>query len=323
MDVLNTFEVCNPSDPGIIQSYPDVVFNGDNFQVVWSDEKFGAYYATTARVSPGGAVLDTGVCISTGTGNYEYQPKIACDGDRCLAVWPKDAGIQGRFINHDGQPEGSVISVTAGGSGPVLAFDGINYLIAWFSGAYPGLNVKARLFSMSGVPLGSEIILTTDNDCNRWPDVIYDGRQYVIVWTKGANSPASQYVWAQAVSTGGDLIGGNFLISSNSTDQRWFPAIASSDTNYLVAWGQSGAASNIMGNLDHGLTGINENSKTVSSYPDYRGPTVMRHIPQQLIRGEVTIFDITGREIVPEKMTGGVYFIKFKDDKIQKIIIVK
>jgi hypothetical protein len=323
MAVLSTFEICNPSDPDIIQSYPDVVYNGDNFQVVWSDEKFGAYYATTARVSPDGVVLDTGICISTGSGSYEYQPKIDFDGDRCLAVWPKDAGIQGRFIDHDGQPEGSVISITAGGSGPVLAFDGSNYLIAWFSGTYPSLNIKARLFSMTGIPLGSELILTTDNDCNRWPDVIYDGRQYFIVWTKGANSPASQYVWAQAVSTAGVLIGGNFLLSANTADQRWFPAIASSDTNYLVAWGQSGAASNVMGNVDHGLAGIKENLNTVLTKPVYRGPTFMHRIPESLIRGEARIFDISGREIVPEKIADGMYFIKFAGNYLQKIIIVK
>jgi hypothetical protein len=213
MVVLNSFEICNPAQEDIIQSYPDLVFNGENFVVVWSDEKYGEYYVTAGRVSPDGAVLDSGVCISTGMGGYEYQAKVAYDGTRCLAVWPKSSySIQGRFVNSSGLPEDTVLTIAQNGS---------NYLVAWFAGAYPALDIKARLVSAAGVPVGSEIALTTDSDCNRWPDVIFDGRQYVVVWTKGSNSPASQYVWAQAISTAGSLVNGNFLVSANTTGQRW------------------------------------------------------------------------------------------------------
>jgi hypothetical protein len=323
MTVLSTFEICNPTDPEIIQSYPDVVYNGENHQLVWSDEKYGVYYVTAGRVSPAGVVLDTGICISTGAGSYEYQPKLAFDGVRCLVVWPKDLGVQARFLNRNGSPGGSVFSITGSGSGPVVAYGDSNYLVAWFNGTYPGLNIRARLFSVSGTPLGPDLTLTTDGDCNRWPDVIYDGCQYVVVWTKGANSPAAQYVWAQAISAAGDLLGGNFLVSANTSDQRWFPAIASSDTNYLVVWGQSGATSNIMGNLDHGLLGIRESLKSVTNRRGYYGPTMMHRLPDRFTKGESRIFCVDGREIAPEKITGGVYFIMVEDGNIQKIIIVK
>jgi len=321
--VLNTFEICNPSDPDIIQSYPDVVYNGENYQVVWSDEKFGAYYATAGRVSPGGAVLDTGICISTGSGSYEYQPKIAFDGDRCLVVWPKDLGVQGRFINQDGQPEGSVFPVTANGSGPVLAFGGGNYLVAWFNGTYPNLNIIARLFSVSGVPLGSEITLTTDSDCNRWPDIIYDGYQYVVVWTKGANSPAAQYVWAQAISSAGTPVGGNFLVSANTSDQRWFPAIASSDTNYFITWGQSGATSNIMGNVDYSLVGIGEVKKISVPTGVYSGPTIMKQLPSHFSDKKYKIFDVSGRDLLGAALEPGVYFVALDGGEVVKITIVR
>jgi len=359
MAVLNTFEICNPSDPDIIQSYPDVVYNGENYMVVWSDEKFGVYYVTAGRVSPGGAVLDTGICISTGSGSYEYQPKITYDGNRCLVVWPKDLGIQARFVNNNGLPEGSVFAITANGSGPVSAFGAGNYLVAWFNGTYPSLDIKARLFSLSGVPLGSEITLTTDGDCNRWPDVVYDGRQYVIVWTKGVNNPAAQYVWAQAISTTGMLIGGNFLVSANTSDQRWFPSIASSDTNYLVAWGQSGANMNIMGNVDYGLVGIGEETGNAASATyfnitpnPFRTKTNIRIGQSAKSIGkdnehrkegkELQIYDISGRWIrsftlgpMPyalcwngtdqngRSVPPGVYFVALDGGEVVKITIVR
>jgi len=323
MSVLNNFEICNPADPDIIQSYPDVVYNGENYQVVWSDEKYGVYYATAGRVSPGGVVLDTGICISTGSGSYEYQPKIAFDGDRCFVVWPKDLGVQGRFINHNGQPEGLVLSVTTNGSGPVLAYGADNYLVTWFSGTYPTLNIKARLFSVSGVPLGSEITLTTDGDCNRWPDVIYDGCHFVVVWMKGANSPAAQYVWAQAISTAGSMIGGNFPVSANTSDQRWFPSVVSSDTNYFIVWGQSGANMNIMGNVDYGLVGIGEVKKITTPAGVYSGPTVMKQLPAHISDGKYRIFDVSGREMSTAFPQPGVYFVALDGGDVLKITIVR
>lgn len=323
MTVLGTFEICNPADPDIIQTYPDVVYNGANYQLVWSDEKFGAYYATAGRVSLDGVVLDTGVCVSTGSGSYEYQPKIAYDGDRCLAVWPKDMGVQGRFINRDGLPEGSVFSVTASGSGPVLSYGVGNYLVAWFNGAYPGLDIKARLFSRDGTPIGSELTLTTDGDCNRWPDVIYDGHQYLVVWTKGANSPASQYVWAQAISSEGALIGDNFIISASTSDQRWFPAVACSDTNYFVVWGQSGATSNIMGNVDQGILGVREIEKKTAESHRYQGPTVMDRASFRKHCGAYRVYDRTGREVPASLSQPGVYFVALDRGDIVKVVVVE
>ena len=129
MDTLGSFEICNPANPDLIQTYPAAVFNGENYIVVWSDEKPNGtyYYVCAARITPGGAVLDTGICVTNGTGASEYYPKIAFDGVRCLIIWPKSGIVQGRFINSSGQPEGNVFTIAAGGAGgPAIAYDGTN-----------------------------------------------------------------------------------------------------------------------------------------------------------------------------------------------------
>ncbi len=293
--------------------------------VVWSDEKFGTYFATAARISPSGAVLDTGICVSTGVGSYEYNPKIAFDGNRCLAIWPKSGLIQGRFITSSGLPEDTVFNIASGASGPAIACDGNNYLVAWFVGTYPNLDIKARLVSPTGTLIGPEITITTDADCNRWPDVIFDGYQYVVVWTKGANSPSSQYVWAQGIASDGSLISGNFLISNNTAGQRWFPAIAASDSNYLVTWGQAGPTSDIYGNIDQGMLGIEEGKSYRSVEIEPVTATFTCRSLSEFFDAGYQVYDILGCEVTRGSDRPGIYFVKnsLLGEQIKKVIKVK
>ena len=82
--MLNTILVKADSE---VSREPDIVFGGDNYLVVWSDGTFGGEYKVqAARVTPDGAVLDSGVVF--GMGAYcEYRPTVAFDGERYFAVW--------------------------------------------------------------------------------------------------------------------------------------------------------------------------------------------------------------------------------------------
>ena len=169
MDTINSFEICAKIE---IQTYPSVVFDGQNYIVVWSDNNFGGsyYYVAAARVTPGGVVLDTGACITSGVGSSEYRARIAYDGNRCLVVWPKSSGpIYGRFINSDCQPEGDIFIIGfAPAGGPNIAFDGSNYLVVWYTGTYPGLELYGHLVSPQGALVGSPISIAHGSGCHRW-----------------------------------------------------------------------------------------------------------------------------------------------------------
>ena len=76
LDTLNTFLICNIADDSFMQTDPTVTFTGENYLVVWSDEKYGpsnVFHPFAARVTPAGVVLDSGTRVSTSSAS-EYRP---------------------------------------------------------------------------------------------------------------------------------------------------------------------------------------------------------------------------------------------------------
>jgi hypothetical protein len=306
MDTINSFEICPKFE---IQTYPSVVFDGQNYIVVWSDNNFGGnyYYVAAARVTPGGVVLDTGSCITSGVGLSEYRAKIAYDGNRCLVVWPKSSGpIYGRFINSNCQPEGDVFIIGyAPAGGPNITFDGSNYLVVWYTGTYPGLELYGHLVSPQGALVGSPISIAHGSGCHRWADIAFDGTNYLVVWQTGENN-VGQKIYGQFVGTDGSLIGGDFMICDDNYSERWWPAVAVSDTNFLTVWGQGYAsACNIWGNADTPVTGVTEDpgytihdtglNLTVHPNPFSALTTVSFGIGHGTERVTLKIYDATGR----------------------------
>lgn len=325
LDTLNSFEICNPPNPDFMETDPAICFNGENYVLAWGDEKNGIpniFYITVARVNRQGIALDTGVCVSTGSGVSEYRPNIAWDGERCLVVWYKSStGIYGRFVNREGQPEDDVITIDyAGTGGPNLTFDGTNYLVVWFSGTYPDLEIYGRLISPQGVFVGDIINIALGSGCHRWADVKFDGTNYLVVWQTGDND-VGQIIYGQFIATNGSLVGSNFIISDNTNNKRWWPALAVSDSNFLVTWGQ-GTSSDIWGNVDVFVTGI-EDKNSDNFHQIHFSPTVFTLEPKWLNDEIFTIFDVSGRTVKSNQIKPGVYFIENKRGVRQKIIRVK
>lgn len=360
LDTINSLEICPKF---LIQTYPAVTFDGENYIVVWSDNNFGGsyYYLAAARVTPGGAVLDTGACISSPTGSSEYRAKIAHDGNRCLVVWPKSSGpVYGRFINSQCQPEGNIFVIaSAPAGGPNIAFGDTSYLVVWFSGAYPMLELHGQIVSTQGALLGGPIDIVLGSGCHRWADVVFDGSEYLVVWQTGENN-VGQKIYGQFIGIDGSLLGGNFMICDNTTQERWWPAAAVSDSNYLVTWGQGyGSACDIWGNVDITVTGVAENQEytaydtglklTVSPNPFTKLTTISFGIEHGAERIGLSIYDVTGRLVknflLPSsqlsssksvvwdgrdnhdrQLSGGVYFVTLAADEssvTKKVLLVR
>lgn len=305
LDTLGAFFIAQPVSPDFMQTDPTVVFDGTNYLVVWADEKRGTpnvFDPCFARVTPGGAVLDTGVFITSGPGSSAYRPNAACDSLRSLVVWDASSnGIYGRFATRAGRPDGDLIPIALGQTGGAdLAFGLDNYLLVWFSGAYPALNLSTQIINPDGELVGSPLPLTSDADCHRWADVAFDGTNYLVIWQAGINNNPTVLI-GQFIGTDGNPVRDTFRICDATGQQRWWPAMACAESNFLVAWAQ-GTVSDIYGNTDVPVTGIAETPSTPRP--------VLRRVLEAGRRnpGLRVAYDVLGRRVAATRLSPGVYF---------------
>jgi hypothetical protein len=304
LDTLNTFLICNIADDTLMQTDPTVTFTGENYLVVWSDEKYGpsnVFHPFAARVTPAGVVLDSGTKVSTSSG-YEYRPNAADDGQRSLVVWSvSPGGSYGRFVNRDGLPEDDAFQIAPGtASGPNLCFGDSNYLVVWHSGAYPTLELYGRLVSRQGEQ-GDPFPIATGGACNRWAALAYDGKNFLAVWMGGLNNEP-ETIFGQFIANDGSLVGDRFQVSDTSGVIRWWPALAFSDSNCLVAWEQ-GAGYDIYGNVDVRVAGVAEPSPAPAKLRSERLSFASGILPDG-----VPLFDALGRR--SQALGPGVYFTR-------------
>jgi hypothetical protein len=312
-DTINSVNICARPDA---QFGPALAYDGTNYLVAWADRRYtGTYWwATVARVTPQGVVLDTGTIAGNGDAHNEFYPAVAYDGNRCLVVWYHSYygpyGVFGRFVNHAAQPEDSVIMIAPAlthlNNFPRVGSSRSNYLIAWAdlregAGDY---DVRGQLVSLGGEILGGAITIATGEANQTRPDVVFDGRQYLVVWAEPAG------IRGQWISLDGALVGPELAISDTGRSGYDCPRLGAGSANCLVVWSAvQGAYSDIYGNLVS-LPGI-EDAKAEPAYHREAGRTLISSGPLQFPAGErVEIFDCTGKRVDPRRLGTGLYIIR-------------
>jgi hypothetical protein len=314
LDTLGSFIICN--NPGG-QIDPAVVFNGENFLVVWSDPAYDRSPGiVVARVTPQGAVIDSGIQVSEG----DAHPDIIFDGSRSLVVWSEEfLGVQGRFVNNSAQPEDTVFTIAriaATSTEPKIAFGNGVYLIVYADFCTTGisLDVYGQLVSSQGQLIGNKILIADGPMIQSNPDIDYDGTNFIVVWSQG-----SYDVYGQLVSTAGFPVGEQFRISQDTSYSKEYPVVAAGLDNYLFVWGEYHDDSDIYGNIDIEI-GIDEEITKEISYilPSIiSGPLILDN------RSKVIVYDVMGRAVSPDKLKPGIYFVITNSKAVQKVVKLK
>lgn len=320
-DPIDFFVICQEDS---VQNYPTVAFDGSNYIVAWADARFGEYRIVSARVTPQGAVLDTGYCIGQ-TGVCEQSPRIAFDGSRCLVVWKHELsppyGIYGRFVNSSAMPEDTVIVVDTCRSfkskGPKITWDNNNYFVVWADmAADTTYDIYGRLVSAQGGLVGNRITISNALGSQKMPDVVFDGTKYLVVWSDNDTVVVGQYV-----NTAGQLVGSSFIISNSTSNKRRDPCIAVSDTNFLVAWAEEDTFFDIYGNSDLALE-VKEGKKSILKREKSFSTVFTGNLELPKNR-KYRLYDISGRVVDNQAMQSGIYFIEIDGKITQKIIKIR
>lgn len=183
---------------------PALAFGNTNYLAVWQsedgsqDEK--TYGAFVSRSGFAGSPFQISQTNST-----DHNPlAVSFDGTNYLVVWNWDIGsgaveitnwdIRGRVVSQSGTfPSNELGLVTDPGSQvvPALAFDGLNYLLAWGDGSFNTTNstIRFKFFDRSGTPIGPVFSVFTAQGTNcplfAFNGLLFGDNQFAVAATLG------------------------------------------------------------------------------------------------------------------------------------------
>lgn len=224
-----------------------VAFDGTNYLVVWTDDRFNQYgfgKIYGRRVSSFG-VLDSTIPISTGSVYFRKDfPAVAFGDTNYLVAWQvygenhNQWDIRGVLVNLDGVVHPPEILIATHYAAferyPAIAFDDTNYLVVWERNSGYG-NIEAARVNQNGTVLDSvPIAIATNYYSEMSPAVAFDGTNYLIVW-EDERDWASSDIYATRISRSGTILdSGGIRISREDVCRD--PAVAFDGNNYFVVW---------------------------------------------------------------------------------------
>jgi len=215
---------------------PSAAFDGNNYVVVWNDDRDG-WHIYGGRVTQDGTMLDTVGFPLSAYVSVNCRPVVARGGENSLAVWYDQNGqssvVYGARVDPDGRlldPGGFRISSSQEHLAryPAVAFDGSNWLVVWQNGDYGSLHGQR-------VDTSGQVMDTTSFTIAplSWLDpgrVSFDGTNYVVVWRR-----LFAGIECVRVSPDGQIVQPG-VIAVSSSDSADAAVVSSGPTNSLVVW---------------------------------------------------------------------------------------
>jgi MYXO-CTERM domain-containing protein len=235
------------------QQRPSVAFNGTDFLAVWADSRNDLTSAADifgTRISTAGVVLDTnGIAISDEPAAQTW-PDVACDGTYCLVAWSDgrntstESDIYGARVNKAGVVQDAsgipISTAVLNQHYPAVAWGSTHYMVVWQDNRASSFATDiygTRVMPSGTVNESAGLGISTASTSQDFPDVAFDGANFLIVWRDGRNYGNDIY-GARVVQSTGQLVSGDSagkVVYAGSAD-AYAPAVAFDKTNYLVAW---------------------------------------------------------------------------------------
>ncbi len=224
---------------------PAVACGTANSLVAWTDRRASTAHIYAARVSPGGAVLDTaGIAVSRGS-RGEYAPAVAFGAGVYLVAWQHNGSggavdIRAARVSGDGAVlDSTTIVVSAAADDqlePAVTFDGANFVVAWTDRRTSRLepDVYCARVSPSGVVLDpSGVAVATGAGTQQQVAAARTGAGSVLAWT---DNRSGGYDIRAAWLDGAGAVTDTASVVTQDGNQSW-PALAQgAGAEFLFTW---------------------------------------------------------------------------------------
>ncbi|MGB9669262.1 MAG: hypothetical protein ACPL0B_02640, partial [Anaerolineales bacterium] len=121
---------------------------------------------------------------------------------------------------------------------PSVSFDGTNYFVVWedYRNGQPDIygarvTTNGVVLDVNGIPISTAI------NYQRYPDVSFDGANYMVVWSD-ERAGANYDVYGARVTPNGNVLDPTGILISGAVDHQWVPKITYNNNlaNYLCVW---------------------------------------------------------------------------------------
>jgi hypothetical protein len=323
------------------QEYPDVSFDGQNFLVVWQDDRNASFlniYA--ARVSPAGAVLDpSGIVVAADTFG-DWSPSVGFAGGDHLVVWEghnsSGVNIYGALVSPGGivtKPRFLVSGATGEQLSPVVARGPTNSLVVWQDTRLSDYDIFAARVRADGTVLDtSGIMVAGTSTFDRMPRVTADEAGFRVVWLR------SNMLAVARVDTSGDVVRISDWFDVSDPDQGYDvvqgggPELLALFSNWTdKAAGRYYGTYRLWGKLDQ-VPGIGQADNRLlqnvtGEASVVRGVLLLGDCPRTGTVPKTVLLDISGRRVLDLKpgandvrvLAPGVYFVREAQAQAQAV----
>jgi hypothetical protein len=329
-------------------SDPAVAFDGTNYLVVWSE--FDGYSSDLygARVSRNGAVLDPGGFVISSANRDQNSPVVASDGSGYWVVWEDGRAsgrenlydIYGARVTAEGEvlnPDGVPVSVAdLWQVNPAVAYDGMNYLVAWSDEReYGNWNLYCSRVTPDGLVLDfAGIPVCRAPNAQFSPEVSASDTGFLVYW-EDWRSGDNPHIYRARVSSDGVVTDSAVVVCQDGGQRYPATSMSSEGRRLLVYQGWAGVvagktydADRIWGRLEDGagIALAPEISSAIAPVAStiVRGVLYLPPSPSPLPTGEgsgvreASLLDAAGRNVLSlrpgfndvSRLSPGVYFLR-------------
>lgn len=220
-----------------------------------------AYGVRFQRLDANGTVLDPPPSDLAPDGRNRA---LAAGGGRWLVVYLRNGSpgaLFGRLIDANGQA-GTELVIAASGvadfAQPAVAFDGINFLVAWESGPGSAQPASTDLLARRVSPLGTfqevgPFAVSLAAEAQWTPQIACDGTNCLIAWVDRraysgqiySVSPGPGDLYGTLIGTAGTPLQADGLaLATGITANALYPGLSFNGTDYVLAWSRGAYVNN-------------------------------------------------------------------------------
>lgn len=230
------------SDASGNSSWPDIVWTGQGYGIVWADQRSGPAEDLYFRLMNEDGSAASGEIRITSDPAKQQSPILKWNGTEFGLVWTdfRDGSRQvyfrrlsaaGGFVG----PEVRVTQTQSDASWPDLTWNGNGWGVVWQDDRDGDDEIYMARLQADGTKIGSDVRITNSSGLSANPSIDWNGYQYGLSWQDERDSAKHPSIYFAAVSAQGVKNGSDFKVSSGSGFSAYTTALWNG-TTYGFAW---------------------------------------------------------------------------------------